>query len=42
MEVASADELVVALEKIKQAVEAGELDSQIATAAVGLKSGFKR
>jgi hypothetical protein len=42
VEVASADELVVALETIKQAVEAGELDSQIETASVGLKSGFKR
>jgi hypothetical protein len=42
VEVASADELVVALETIKQAVEAGELDNQIATAAAGLKSGFKR
>jgi hypothetical protein len=42
VEVASADELVVALETIKQAVEAGELDNQIATAAAGLKSGFQR
>ena len=42
VEVGSADELVVALETIKQAVEAGELDSQIEIASGGLKSGFKR
>jgi RNA 3'-terminal phosphate cyclase len=42
VEVGSADELVVALETIKQAVEAGELDAQIETASAGLKSGFKR
>ena len=41
-EVGSADELVIALETIKQAVEAGELDAQIETASAGLKSGFKR
>jgi len=42
VEVTSADELVVALETIKRAVEAGELDAQIETASAGLKSGFKR
>jgi hypothetical protein len=42
VEVASADELVLALETIKQAVEAGELDAQIETASAGLKSGFKK
>ncbi len=42
VEVASADELVVALETIKRAVEIGELDSQIETASAGLKSGFKK
>jgi hypothetical protein len=42
VEVGSADELVIALETIKQAVEAGELDAQIETASAGLKSGFKR
>ena len=42
VEVGSPDELVVALETIKQAVEAGELDSQIEIASAGLKSGFKR
>ncbi len=42
VEVASADDLVVALETIKRAVEAGELDAQIETASAGLKSGFKK
>lgn len=42
VEVGSPDELVVALETIKQAVEAGELDAQIEIASAGLKSGFKR
>jgi len=42
VEVASADELVIALETIKRAVEAGELDAQIETASAGLKSGFKK
>ena len=42
VEVASADELVVTLETIKRAVEAGELDTQIETASAGLKSGFKK
>ena len=42
VEVTSADELVVALETIKRAVEAGELDTQIETASAGLKSGFKK
>ncbi len=42
VEVASADELVAALETIKRAVEAGELDTQIETASAGLKSGFKK
>ena len=42
VEVASADELVVALETIKRAVEAGELDTQIEIASAGLKSGFKK
>ena len=41
VEVASANDLVIALETIKQAVEAGELDAQIETASAGLKSGFK-
>ena len=42
VEVSSPEELVKALETIKQAVEAGELDSQIELASASLKSGFKR
>jgi hypothetical protein len=42
VEVGSPDELVKALETIKQAVEAGELDQQIETASSGLKSGFRK
>lgn len=42
VEVGSPNELVAALETIKQAVEAGELDAQIEIASAGLKSGFKR
>ena len=42
VEVASGAELVKALESIKTAVEAGELDAQIETASVSLRSGFKR
>ena len=42
VEVNRPDELVMALETIKQAVEAGELDTQIEVASAGLKSGFKR
>jgi len=42
VEVASGEELVNALTAIKQAVEAGELDSQIEIASNSLRSGFKR
>ena len=42
VEVASAEDLVKALETIKYAVEAGELDSQIEMASASLRSGFKR
>jgi hypothetical protein len=42
VEVSSADELVKALSTIKQAVEAGELDSQIELACGALKLGFKK
>jgi len=42
VEVASGPELVKALESIKAAVEAGELDAQIETASASLRSGFKR
>jgi hypothetical protein len=41
VEVANADELIQALETIKRAVEAGELDTQIETASASLRSGFK-
>jgi len=42
VEVSSADELVKALSTIKQAVEAGELDSQIELASGALKAGFRK
>ena len=42
VEVESGPELVKALESIKSAVEAGELDAQIETASTSLRSGFKR
>ena len=42
VEVASADDLVKALETVKHAVEAGELDTEIEKASVSLRSGFKR
>lgn len=42
VEVGSGPELVKALESIKTAVEAGELDAQIETASASLRSGFKR
>ena len=41
IEVSSAEELIKALEAVKQAVEAGELDAQIETASASLRSGFK-
>ena len=41
VEVANAEELVKALIAVKDAVEAGELDSQIETASASLRSGFK-
>ncbi len=41
IEVANAEELVNALIAVKEAVEAGELDSQIQTASSSLRSGFK-
>lgn len=41
IEVANGDELIQALEAVKKAVEAGELDSQIETASASLRSGFK-
>jgi len=42
VEVESAQALVKALELVKQAVEAGELDTQIETASGALKLGFKK
>jgi len=42
VEVSSADDLVKALSTIKQAVEAGELDTQIELASGALKAGFRK
>ncbi len=42
IEVANPEELVSALTVVKEAVEAGELDSQIETASTSLRSGFKQ
>ena len=42
MEVNSADELIKALEIIKVAVEAGELDAQIEAASGAVRAGFGR
>ncbi|WP_197712072.1 DUF6641 family protein [Polynucleobacter necessarius] len=42
VEVTSWEDLIKALESIKAAVEAGELDQQIASASAGLRSGFGR
>ena len=42
VEIANAADLVPTLELIKQAVEAGELDTQIEAAAVKLRAGFTK
>jgi len=42
VEVASKDQLVPTLELIKSAVEAGELDAQIAAASESLRDGFAK
>ena len=42
VEVASAEDLVKALETIKHAVEASELDTEIDKASSSLRSGFKK
>jgi hypothetical protein len=42
VEVASVDELIAVLEKIKLAVDQGELDQQIETASGALRAGFKK
>ena len=39
---ANATELVPTLELVKRAVEAGELDAQIETAALKLRDGFAK
>ena len=41
IEVASAEDLIKTLELIKSAVEAGELDGQLESAGLKLRSGFK-
>jgi hypothetical protein len=41
IEIASGDELIAALEAIKQAVEKGELDAEIEAASGALKANFK-
>ena len=42
VEVANLEQVVVALEKIKQAVDLGELDEQIELASGALKAGFRK
>jgi hypothetical protein len=42
IQVDSAEDLIKALETVKVAVEAGDLDAQIEVASAGLRSGFKR
>lgn len=42
VEVTGVDELIVVLEKIKLAVDQGELDTQIEQASGALRAGFKR
>jgi hypothetical protein len=42
IEVSNADELVKALELVKQAVEIGELDTQLEQASVNLRKGFEK
>jgi len=42
IEMANATELVPTLELVKRAVEAGELDAQIETAALKLRDGFAK
>ena len=42
VEVSSPEELIKALETIRKAVDAGELDSQIEQASSSLRSSFKR
>ncbi len=42
IEVGSADELIKALELVKQAVELGELDQQLEQASIGVRKSFKK
>jgi hypothetical protein len=42
VEVATVDELIAVLEKIKLAVDLGELDAQIESASGALRAGFKK
>jgi hypothetical protein len=42
IEVASADDLIKALELVKQAVELGELDAQLEQASGSVRKGFRR
>jgi hypothetical protein len=42
IEVASGEDLIAAIQTIKAAVEAGELDAQIEVASGSLKAGFKK
>ena len=42
VEVANLDQVITALEKIKQAVDLGELDEQIEVASGALRAGFRK
>jgi GTP-dependent phosphoenolpyruvate carboxykinase len=42
VEVGNGDELIAALDVLKRAVEAGELDAQIESASTALRAGFKK
>ena len=42
IEVASGEDLIAAIQTVKAAVEAGELDAQIEVASGSLKAGFKK
>jgi hypothetical protein len=42
VEVSTTDELISAMERIKQAVDLGELDAQIEQASGALRAGFKK
>lgn len=42
IEVASGEDLIAAIQTVKAAVEAGELDSQIEIASGSLKAGFRK